>query len=192
MSNEEKRGRFFIVEHLFEGGQHIAHPDASLGGVRDIALGPYEAKVIPYDEWEKSPFLDQVRDEGRVKTYWANKRPVPLPTLPPEAPMKVSQKNTIWAIAFGEGVVQTELGSGNIMEESVAEMLINLIPEETTSYEGPGRGRKVLTSEYLKKEHYETLHWARWLLKNFPRAKPKLKKRIKLIDKRMAEIEAMP
>lgn len=191
MTEELERGRFFVVEHLFAGGQHIAHPDASLGGVRDIALSSYEARVISYDEWEKSPFLDQVRDEGRVKTYWSNKRPVPLPVLPPEAPMKVSQRNAIWTIAFGEGVVQTELGSGNVMEESVAEMLINLIPDETTSYQGPGRV-KVLTSTYLKKEHYYTLYWAKWLIEHFPRAKPELKKRIKLIDKRMAEIEAMP
>ena len=189
-TNETKRGRFYVVEHLFAGGLHIAHPDVATGGARDIALGPYEAKIVPYDEWKDSPFLDQMIEQGRVKVYWANKRPVALPDLPPEAPMKASQRNAIWAIAFGEGYVQTEMGSGNIMQEGIAEMLINLIPDETTSYQGPGRGRKVLTSDYLKKEHYETLHWAKYLIENFPRTK--YPDRIKLIEKRMAEIEQMP
>jgi len=181
-----KRGRFFVVEHLHAGALHIAHPDR---GQRDIALGPYEAKIVPYEEWKDAPFLDQVRDEGRVKTYWADKRPVPMPTLPPEAPMKVTQRNAIWTIAFGDGKCINEMPSGDIVEEDLAVMLINLIPEESTSYEGPGR-RKMLSSPYLKGEHYETLHWAKWLIENFPRAP--FPDRVKLIDKRMAEIKEMP
>lgn len=186
---QEKRKRFFVVEHLHGGAQHIVHPDVATGGQKDIGLSPYEAKIISYEEWEKSPFLDQARDEGRVKTYWADKRPAPLPFLPPEAPMKVSQRNTIWTIAFGDGVCISETGTGQIVEESLAEMLINLIPDESTSYEGPGR-RKVLSSPYLKGEHYETLHWAKWLIEHFPRAP--FPERVKMIDKRMAEIKEMP
>ena len=178
--------RFFVVEHLNAGGLHIANPDKGAG---DLALGPYEAKIVSFEEWEKSPYLDQMAEEGKVKTYWSDKRPVPLPTLPPEAPMKVTQRNAIWTIAFGEGKAVTEMASGHVVEEDMAEMLINLIPEETTTYEGPGR-RRILTSKYLKSEHYETLHWARWLLEHFPRTK--YPDRIKLIEKRMAEIQAMP
>ena len=180
----EERKRFFVVEHLHAGAQHIAHPD----GGKDIGLGPYEAKIISNKEWKNSPFLDQVIDEGRVKTYWTSKRPAPLPILPPEAPMKVSQRNTIWTIAFGDGKCITEV-SGRVVEESLAEMLINLVPDESTSYEGPGR-RKILTSPYLKGEHYETLHWAKWLIENFPRAP--FPERVKMIEKRMAEIKEMP
>lgn len=187
--SEEKKGRFFVVEHLHAGAQHIAHPDVRTGGQRDISLGPYEAKIIPYEEWKDSPFLDQSRDEGRVKTYWANERPVPVPILPLEAPQKVTQRNAIWTIAFGEGKCVTEMPSGQIIEEDLATMLINLVPEESTSYEGPGR-RKILSSPYLKGEHYETLHWARWLIENFPRAP--FPERLKIIEKRMAEIKEMP
>ncbi len=184
-----RRGRFFVVEHLHGGAQHIVHPDVMTGGQKDIALGPWEAKIVDYEEWKDSPLLDQTRDEGGVKTYWANKRPAPVPILPPEAPMKVSQRNTIWTIAFGDGVCIAEMASGQVIEESMAEMLINLVPQEDTSYQGPGR-REVLTSPYLKGEHYETLHWAKWLIEHFPRAP--FPDRVKMIDKRMAEIKEMP
>lgn len=190
MEAPKKKGRFFVVEHLFAGCQHIAHPDVMLGGAKDIALGPYEAKVVSYEDWKDSPYLDQCVDEDRVKTYWSDKRPAAVPNLPPEAPMKVSQRNAIWSIAFGAGKIKTQMASGDVVEEDVATMLINLVPEETTSYQGPGRDRTVLTSDYLKKEHYETLHWAKWLIENFPRSKHK--KRIRQIEKRMAEIEQMP
>jgi len=186
----KKRGKYCVVDPLFDGCQHIAHPDVTLAGARDIVLGPYEAKIISHKGWKDSPLLEQAeKEQHRVKTYWSDKRPASLPVLPPEAPQKRSIQQAIQTIAFGGGTVQTELGSGQVMEESVPVMLINLVPDETTSFQGPGR-RQVLTSEYLKKVHYETLYWAKWLIEHFPRAP--FPERLGMIEKRMAEIEEMP
>ena len=82
-------------------------------------------------------------------------------------------------------------GPGSIFDqsESLAEMLINLVPEGATSYEGPGRSR-VIDSSFLKEEHLETLKWAKWLIDHFPRAP--FPERVKMIEKRMAEIREMP
>ena len=174
---EEKKRRFFVVENLKATGVHIQHPS----GGKDISLGRYGAKVIRNKEWKDSEYLDQMEDEGHVKTYWATKRPAQIPVLPPEAPQDPASRNIIFEMALSAGT----LPDG----ESKAVTLINLVPVEDTSFQGPGQ-RRVFRSTYLKETHYERLHWAKWVLENFPRNPHK--GRIEMISKRMAEIEAMP
>ncbi len=175
MSDEKKR--FFIVENLKATGIHILHPS----GGRDIILSGHGAEVIKHEEWKDSEFLDQMIDAGHVKTYWANKRPTQVPVLPPEAPQDPASKNVIYEMALGEGTFPDG--------QSKAVALINLVPEEHTTWQGPGQ-RKLFRSDYLKNVHYERLQWAKWVLENFPRAKKR--DRLSMIKKRLKEIEAMP
>ena len=173
----EQKRRFFVVENLKATGVHIQHPSEG----KDISLTGYGAAVIRNKEWKDSEYLDQMVDEGHVKTYWATKRPAQIPVLPSEAPQDPASKNVIFEMALGAGVFPDG--------ESKPVALINMVPMEDTSFQGPGQ-RKVFRSTYLKEVHYERLHWAKWVLENFSRNPHP--GRIEMIQKRMAEIEKMP
>lgn len=174
---EDKKGRFFVVENLRYSGIHIQHPKPKDG--RDIILGPWEARIIPHGEWVDSPYLDEQVELGRVKTYPANKRPAPVPKLPPKAPTNPISVRTIYQIA---------LGSAEIEGESLSTMLINLHPYRAGVYTGDSESN--VDTTYLKETMFPILKWAQWVLENFPRSQ--FKNRIPMIKKRMAEIRSLP
>jgi hypothetical protein len=171
-------GKFFVVENVKFSGIHIQHPRPMDGG-RDIALGSWEAKIYPHEEWENSPFLAEQIDEGRVKTYFADKRPAPIPKLPPEAPTNPESVRTIYRIALGDAEIEGE---------SLPVMLINLSPNREGVYT-EYRGGNV-DAAWLKDTMFPILEWALWVLNNFPRAR--FKNRIPLIEKRLDEIRHLP
>ena len=175
--SEEKKRRFWVVENLKATGIHIQHPS----GGKDISLTKYGAVVVKNEEWKDSEFLDQMIDEGYVKTYWAARRPAQIPVLPPEAPQDPASRNVIFEMALGDGVFPDG--------ESKSVALINMVPMEDTSFQGPGQ-RRVFRSTYLKEVHYDRLFWAKWVLENF--ARNPHEDRIGIIANRLAEIEKMP
>ena len=174
--SEEKTGKFYVVENLQYSGIHIEHPNPKEG--KDIVLGPWEAKIIPYEEWKDSPYLLEQVEVGRVKTYPSDKRPAPVPALPPEAPTHPESVRAIYRIALGDGEIEGE---------SLPMMLINLVPHMEGVYTG-GETADV-DATFLKDRMYPILQWALWVLENFPRTR--FKKRIPAIKKRMAEIRKL-
>lgn len=173
----EETKKFFVVENLQYSGIHIVHPKPLEG--RDIVLGAWEARIIPYGEWKDSPYLLEQVDVGRVKTYHSDKRPAPVPNLPPEAPTHPESVRVIYRIA---------LGNTEIEGESLPTMLINLVPRREGVFTGDKNANVDVT--FLKERMYPILEWAQWVLENFPRAR--FKKRIPMIKKRMAEIRKLP
>jgi len=171
----DKKGKFFVVENLQYSGIHIQHPNEG----RDIVLGHWEARVIPHEEWVNSPYLDEQVEVGRVKTYFADKRPAPVPLLPPEAPSNPRSVRAIYQIA---------IGNTQIEGESFSTMLINLHPYREGVYTGDSESN--VDTTYLKETMFPILKWALWVLNNFPRSR--FKNRIPMIEKRMEEIRSLP
>jgi len=177
MGEEKSEGKFYVVENLQFSGIHIEHPHPQEG--RDIALGPWEAQIVPYEEWKDSPYLLEQIELGRVKAYWSDTRPAPVPTLPPNAPTHPESVRAIYRIA---------LSNGEIEGESLATMLINLVPYREGVYTDDRQDN--VDATFLKERMYPILEWALWVLENFPRAR--FKNRIPAIKKRMAEIKKLP
>lgn len=178
MTEEKKEeGKFFVVENLQFSGIHIEHPNPRDG--KDIVLGAWEARIIPKDEWEDSPYLLEQVDAERVKVYHSDKRPAPVPSLPPKAPTHPEDVRTIFRIALGDTEIEGE---------SVPKMLINLSPNREGVYTGDAGANVDVT--FLKERMFYILKWALWVLENFPRAR--FKNRIPLIKKRMEEIRKLP
>ena len=181
MARDKDSGKFFVVENLQFSGIHIEHPNPRDG--KDIILGPWEARVIPEEEWESSPYLLEQSDLGRVTTYHSDKRPAPVPKLPPNAPTHPESVRAIYRIALGDTEIEGE---------SLATMLINLVPrrwEGAFLSEGVGTDVNVDTT-FLKERMYPILKWSLWILENFPRTR--FEGRIPQIKKRMKEIEKLP
>jgi len=176
--SEETRGKFFIVENPKFSGIHIQHPRHFDGG-RDIKLNSWEAKVYPYEEWENSPFLEEQIEEGRVTIRFSDKRPAPIPKLPPEAPSHPESVRTIYRIA---------LSNAEIEGESLPTMLINLHPYREGLYTEDRESN--VDATWLKERMFPILKWALWVLENFPRSR--FKYRIPMIEKRMEEIRRLP
>jgi hypothetical protein len=177
MMEMEQTGKFFVVENLGFSGIHIQHPNPREG--RDIVLKSWEAKVIDPEGWDRSPYLDELEEQGKIKVYYADKRPAPVPNLPPEAPHDPRSLRAIYEIAIGDTVIEGE---------SYSTMLIGLNPFLQGVY--TGRGADVDTA-FLKEQMYPILEWALWVLDRFPRAKYR-KERIPMIKKRMEEIRKLP
>jgi len=182
MTEKEEKGKFFVVENLHYSGIHIEHPNPKEG--KDIVLDSWEAVVVPYEEWEKSPYLLEQAELGRVATYFSDKRPAPVPKLPPEAPTHPESVRAIYRIALGEGEIEGE---------SLPQMLINLVPYRFGDIyvgESTGGADANVDVTFLKDRMYPILKWALWVLENFPRSH--FKNRIPMIKKRMKEISKLP
>ena len=173
----EEKGKFFVVENLGFSGIHIQHPNPREG--RDIVLDSWECRVVPYEEWQKSPFLDELVEKGMVKAYHDDRRPAPVPKLPPEAPNDPRSQRAIYEIAIGDSWIEGE---------SLATMLVGLNPFKEGMF--TGRGADVDTT-FLKETMYPILEWALWILERFPRSQFR-KQRMPMIEKRMAEIRKLP
>jgi len=176
MTEEKDKGKFFVVENLQFSGIHIEHPKPLEG--KDITLGAWEARLIPEEEWEASPYLLEQVEAGRVKVYHSEARPAPVPTLPPEAPTHPEDVRAIFRIALGDTEIEGE---------SLPMMLINLSPNKEGVYTGHVESNVDVT--FLKERMFYILKWALWVLENFPRAR--FKKRIRPIKKRMEEIRKL-
>ncbi|MFA5937413.1 MAG: hypothetical protein WC822_06085 [Candidatus Paceibacterota bacterium] len=173
MAARVPKPKWLIVENITANQVGLPHPDGlSQPG---ITLLPYEKIAVKPSEWDDSPDLARFVAKGLLKTYPDNKRPDPLPKMPPDLePEYPSDREVARQIAFKP-----------VEDEAVA-LLIEVAPDKVKD---PSEKHPGLDVKYLRTRHTKTLLAAKWYLDNY--TLPWSQARSGMIEAQLKHIEGL-
>jgi len=168
---KKRTPRYLIVRNLHHSAVGFRHPEEDL----EVNIPGYGAVALDPEKWDDVPDLDRLVEYGLLSVYPGDRRPRPLPLLPPELePTELLARSTVRQIAFHN-------------DEDTAAMLINVRP--LRAMPNMTQNEPDLDVEYLKGTHRKVLKAALWFLEHVDL--PWSKERAEVIRERIEFIEKL-